>query len=105
MSDGLSLLGSVEAYQWRRVELWREGFEQHGNYAQTIIKSDWREKKGNCPPPPAKKRNNEITQHCCVSVFNNAMLTQDKYTERSIETQSLRQVQYTLQKCMGASRF
>lgn len=27
MFDGLSLLSDVEAYQWRRVELWREGFE------------------------------------------------------------------------------
>ena len=27
MFEGLSLLSDVEAYQWRRVELWREGFE------------------------------------------------------------------------------
>ena len=79
MFDGLSLLSDVEAYQWRRVELWREGFEVANmgimlNQLQNRLKR--KAKQIRLPPP--KKKNLAL-----LYIFNNVMLTQNQYTERA----------------------
>lgn len=77
MFEGLSLLSDVEAYQWRRVELWREGFEvaNMGIMLSQLQNRLKRKAKQICLPP--QKKNSAL-----LYIFNNVMLTQNQYTER-----------------------